>query len=162
MDFAINWSKQIVWDLTQWIRLIFNEKQLRSTLAIILSIIQLNTCNIKSKKDRERERTLVFIVVHPFSSLLRATSTLLDEVHLHQGHPLCNKCWLQCLQELLQIKALIIQLLCKTLLQTLSTPWIWCFLNLRILELPVHSFELFTWVFNATSGKRTPFWWVNN
>jgi len=84
----------------------------------------------------------VFIVVHPFSSSLRATSTLLDEVHLHQGHPLCNKCWLECFQKFLQIKALILQLLCKTLPQTSSNPWIWCFLNLQILELPVHSFEL--------------------
>jgi len=30
-------------------------------------------------------------------------------------------------------------------------------LNLVLLELPVHSFDLFTRVFNATSGKRTPF-----
>ena len=55
------------------------------------------------------------------------------------------KSWLQCLQEFLQIKALILQLLCKTKLpQTSSTLWIWCFLNLWILELPVHSFDLFT------------------
>jgi len=47
IDFAINWSKQNIWNLIQWIRLIFNEKQLRSTLAIILSIIQLITCNSK-------------------------------------------------------------------------------------------------------------------
>ena len=146
-----------MWNLTQWIRLIFNENELRSTLTINLSNIQLNTCNNKNKKDRERERTTVFIVVHPFSSSLRATSTLHDEVHLHQGHPLCNKCWLQCLQEFLQIKALILQLLYKTLPQTSSTPWIWRFLNLRILELPVHSFELFTRVFNSTFDKRTPF-----
>ena len=111
-----------MWNLTQWIRLIFNEKQLRSTLAINLSIIQLNTCNSKSKKDRERERTPVFIVVHPFSSSLRATSTLLDEVQLHQSHPLCNKCWLKCLQEFLQIKALILQLLFKTNSPKLQVP----------------------------------------
>jgi len=47
--------------------------------------------NIKGWRERERERTPVFIVVHPFSSSLRATSTLLDEVRLHQGHPLCMK-----------------------------------------------------------------------
>ena len=71
----------------------------------------------------------MFIVVHPCSSSLRATSTLLDEVCLHQGHPLCMKSWLQCLQEFLQIKALILQILCKTLPQTSSTPWISCSLN---------------------------------
>jgi len=37
-------------------------------------------------------RTPEFIVVDPFSSSLGATSTLLDEVRLHQGHPLSNKC----------------------------------------------------------------------
>jgi len=98
----------------------------------------------------------MFIVVHPCSSSLRSTSTLLDEVHLHQGHPLCMKSWLHCLQEFLQIKSLIFQLLCKTLPQTSSTPWIWCFLNLRILELPMHSFELFTRVFNATLANEPP------
>jgi len=67
---------------------------------------------------------------------LRATPTLLNEVLLHQGHPLCNKCWLQCLQELIQIKSLILQLLCKTLPQTSSNPWIWFSLNLWILEYP--------------------------
>jgi len=56
----------------------------------------------------------MFIVVHPCSSSVRATSTLLDEVRLHQGHPLCMKSWLQCFQEFLQIKAHILQLLCKT------------------------------------------------
>jgi len=50
IDFAINWSKQIIWNVIQWIRLSFDEKQLRSTLAIILTIIQLITCN--SKKSR--------------------------------------------------------------------------------------------------------------
>ena len=42
IDFEINWSKQIIWNLIQWIRLSFNEKQLRSTLTIILTIIELN------------------------------------------------------------------------------------------------------------------------
>ena len=64
----------------------------------------------------------MFKVVHPCSSSLRATSTLLDEVLLHQGHPLCMKSLLQLLQEFLQIKSLIFQLLCKTLPQTSSTP----------------------------------------
>jgi len=32
----------------------------------------------------------------PFFVLASATSTLLDEVRRHQGHPLCNKSWLQC------------------------------------------------------------------
>ena len=50
IDFAINWSKQIIWNLIQCIRLSFDEKQLRSTLEIILTIIQLITCN--SKKSR--------------------------------------------------------------------------------------------------------------
>jgi len=30
----------------------------------------------------------------------RATSTLLDEVRLHQGHPLCNKSWIQCVYKI--------------------------------------------------------------
>jgi len=90
----------------------------------------------KVKRIGKRTRTPVFIVVHPFLSSLRATSTLLYEVRFHQGHPLCNKCWLQCLQEFLQIKSLILQLLLKTLPQTSSAPWIWCSLNLRILECP--------------------------
>jgi len=47
IDFAINWSKQVIWNLIQWIRLSFDEKQLRSTLAIILTINQLITCNSK-------------------------------------------------------------------------------------------------------------------
>jgi len=47
IDFAINWSKQIIWNLIQWIRLSFDEKQLTSTLAIILTIIQLIICNNK-------------------------------------------------------------------------------------------------------------------
>jgi len=41
------WSKQIVWNLTQWIRSIFDENLLRSILAINLSIIQLITSNIE-------------------------------------------------------------------------------------------------------------------
>jgi len=52
----------------------------------------------------------------------RATSTLLDEVRLHQGHPLCMKSWLQCLQEFLQIKALILQLPCKINSPKLQVP----------------------------------------
>ena len=62
-------------------------------------------------------------------------STLLDEVRLHQGHPLCTKSWLQCLQEFLQIKALILQLLCKTNSPKLQVPlefgapWIFGSLN---------------------------------
>jgi len=86
-------------------------------------------------KDKDWERTPVFIVVRPFSSSLRPTSTLLDEVCLDQGHPLCMKSWLQRLQEFLQIKALILQLLCKTnspkLQVTLESggPWIFGSLN---------------------------------
>ena len=77
----------------------------------------------------------MFIVVHPFSSSLRATSTLLDEVCLHHGHPLCMKSWLQCLQEFIQIKALILQPLCKTNSPKLQVPlefgapWIFGSLN---------------------------------
>ena len=77
----------------------------------------------------------MFIVVHPFSSSLTATSTLLDEVHLHQAHPLCMKSWLHCLQEFLQTKALIFQLLCKTNSPKLQVPlefgapWIFGSLN---------------------------------
>ena len=43
IDFAINWSKKIIWNLIQ-IKLYFDEKQLTSTLAIILTIIQLIIC----------------------------------------------------------------------------------------------------------------------
>jgi len=72
-------------------------------------------CYNKSReRERERERTPMFIVDHPCLSSLRATFTLLDEVRLHQSHSLCMKSWLQCLQEFLQIKALILQILCKT------------------------------------------------
>jgi len=62
-------------------------------------------------------------------------STLLDEVHLHQAHPLCMKSWLHCLQEFLQTKALIFQLLCKTNSPKLQVPlefgapWIFGSLN---------------------------------
>jgi len=48
---------------------------------------------VKSKGKREHQyfySSLLFLV------LAIAMSTLLDEVLLHRGHPLCNKCWIQC------------------------------------------------------------------
>ena len=88
-------------------------------------------CYHQNLKGNVKHILFQHIVVHPCSSSRRATSTVLDKVRLHQGHPL-------------------------------STPWIWCSLNLRILELPVHSFDLLTRVFNARSGKRTPFDFKNS
>jgi len=120
-----------------------------SNLAIHLTINQTIKCNIYSSSP-------LFILAkgYVYSSWWSTPSSRSSTMYENL---------LQCLQEFLQIKALILQLLCKIKLpQTSSNPWIWCSLNLWILELPVHSFDLFTRVFNAMSSKRTPFDIKNN
>ena len=46
---------------------------------------------MKSKEDREERYHRYFYSSSLFLVLARALSTLLDKVHLHQGHPLSNK-----------------------------------------------------------------------
>ena len=51
---------------------------------------------MKSKEDREERSHRYFYSSSLFLVLVRSTSTLLDEVHLHKGHPLSNNAEYKC------------------------------------------------------------------
>ena len=97
-------------NLIQRIRLTFDEKQLRWTLAIILTIIQFIICN--NERIWKRDNTNIFIVVRSFSSSLKLRLLFLMKYAFTKV--------------IHQVK----------MLSTNTFTRIWCSLNLRILNYP--------------------------